>query len=47
MAEKYDKYIINPPHLQMRMKADKSVIFDGLMVGKQLILSLPTVLGAS
>ena len=34
---KYDKYVSHPPHIQMRMKADKSVIFDGLMVGKQLL----------
>jgi hypothetical protein len=33
----YDKYVFNPPHIQMRMKADKSVIFDGLMVGKQIL----------
>ena len=37
MAGKYDKYIAHPPHVQMRLKADKSVIFDGLWVGKQLI----------
>jgi hypothetical protein len=37
VAKKYDKYVFNPPHIQMRMKADKSVIFDGLMVGKQVL----------
>ena len=37
MAKKYDKYVFNPPHIQMRMKADQSVIFDGLMVGKQIL----------
>ena len=37
MAGKYDKYIVNPPHLQMRLKADRSVVFDGLMVGEPLL----------
>jgi hypothetical protein len=37
MAGKYDQYIHNPPHIRMSMKADKSVIFDGFMVGKQLL----------
>ena len=37
MAGKYDEYIHHPPHIQMRMKEDKSVIFDGLWVGSQLI----------
>ena len=37
MAGKYDKYVSHPPHIQMRMKADKSVIFNGLFVGKQLL----------
>ncbi len=37
MALKYDKYIFTPPHIQLRMKADQSVIFDGLMVGKQVL----------
>ena len=33
MAGKYDKYVSHPPHIQMRMKADRSVIFDGLWLG--------------
>ena len=37
MVSKYDEYIFHPPHLQMRMKSDKSVIFDGLWVNKQLL----------
>lgn len=37
MAGKYDKYISHPPHMQMQMRADKSVIFDGLWVSKPLI----------
>ena len=37
MPGKYDKYVAYPPHLQMQMKADKSVIFDGLWVSPQLI----------
>ena len=37
MAGKYDKYIHNPPHRRMTMKADKSVIFDGLWAGGDLL----------
>jgi hypothetical protein len=37
MEGKYDKYISNPPHVRMVMKEDKSVIFDGFFVGKQLL----------
>ena len=37
MAKKYDKYVFTPPHIQLRMKADRSVIFDGLMVGRQVL----------
>jgi hypothetical protein len=37
MAGKYDKYIFNPPHVRLSLKADKSVIFDGFMVGKQML----------
>ena len=37
MAGKYDEYISHPPHRRMRMKADKSVIFDGLWVDRQLV----------
>jgi hypothetical protein len=36
-AKKYDKYLINPPHIQMRLKSDNSVIFDGLMANKQVL----------
>ena len=32
MPGKYDKYVTYPPHLQMQMKADKSVIFDGVWI---------------
>jgi hypothetical protein len=33
MAEnRYDKYIIKPPHMQIRAEADGRVVFDGLMV---------------
>jgi hypothetical protein len=37
VAQKYDKYISHPPHRKMTMKADKSVIFDGLWVSSQLV----------
>ncbi len=37
MKSKYDKYVFNPPHLNLRLKADKSVIFDGMWVNEQLI----------
>ena len=37
MAAKYDKYISHPPHMRMSMKADKSVIFDGLWISKQMV----------
>lgn len=33
MARKYDKYVFHPPHIQIKMKEDKSVVFDGLMIG--------------
>jgi hypothetical protein len=38
MAEsKYSKYIINPPHIRIKVKEDKSIVFDGLMLNhKQL-----------
>ena len=33
MAEgKYDKYIVNPPHMQIKAESDGRVVFDGLMV---------------
>jgi len=35
MSGKYDQYIHNPPHLRLSLKADKSVVFDGLMIGHQ------------
>ena len=35
MTGKYDKYVINPPHIQIRVKEDKRVVFDGLMIGHQ------------
>ncbi len=35
MSSKYEKYIINPPHLRLSMKSNKSVFFDGLMVNPQ------------
>ena len=34
---KYDKYVIRPPHIQMRLKSDNSVIFDGLMANRQVL----------
>jgi len=37
VVKKYDKYISHPPHVQMRLKADQSVIFNGLFVGKQAL----------
>ena len=37
MSGKYDQYIHNPPHLRLSLKADKSVVFDGLMIGHQLL----------
>jgi hypothetical protein len=38
MAEnKYDKYVHQPPHLQLNLKSDHSVVFDGFMVGKQVL----------
>ena len=33
MSTKYDKYIHHPPHLRLSMKSDKSVVFNGLMIG--------------
>jgi hypothetical protein len=37
MSSQYDQYIHNPPHMRLSMKADKSVVFDGLMINhKQL-----------
>jgi hypothetical protein len=36
-TKKYDIYIINPPHIQMRLKSDNSVIFDGLMANRQVL----------
>jgi hypothetical protein len=35
MVRKYDKYVSHPPYTQMTMKADNSVIFNGLFVTKQ------------
>ena len=35
MTGKYDKYVINPPHLQIRVKEDNRVVFDGLMIHHQ------------
>ena len=35
MSSKYDQYIHNPPHLRLSLKSDKSVVFDGLMIGHQ------------
>jgi hypothetical protein len=32
MAGKYDKYIINPPHIQIRAEEDGRVVFNGLFV---------------
>jgi hypothetical protein len=32
MAGKYDKYVINPPHVQICAGDDGRVVFDGLMV---------------
>jgi hypothetical protein len=33
MAEgKYDKYIVQPPHIQIKAEDDGRVVFDGLMV---------------
>jgi hypothetical protein len=33
----YDQYIFKPPHMRLTLKADKSVVFDGLMINyKQL-----------
>ena len=37
MSGKYDSYIHQPPHRRMTMKADKSVIFDGLWAGGDLL----------
>jgi hypothetical protein len=35
MISKYDQYIHQPPHLRLSMKADNSVVFDGLMINHQ------------
>jgi hypothetical protein len=35
MVRKYDKYVSHPPYTQMTMKADNSIIFNGLFVTKQ------------
>jgi len=32
MAGKYDKYVFHPPHLQIKVREDNSVVFDGLMI---------------
>jgi len=37
MSGKYDQYIFKPPHQRMTMKADKTVVFDGLFVTHQLL----------
>jgi hypothetical protein len=37
MAKKYEKYVFHPPHIKMRLKSDKSTIFDGFMIGKQVL----------
>ena len=29
---RYDKYIVNPPHMQIKAESDGRVVFDGLMV---------------
>jgi hypothetical protein len=29
---KYDQYVVQPPHLQIRAESDGRVVFDGLMV---------------
>ena len=29
---KYDKYIVSPPHMQIKAESDGRVVFDGLMV---------------
>ncbi len=34
---KYDQYVIKPPHLILSLKADKSVVFDGLMTNYQAL----------
>ena len=32
MAGKYDKYVVHPPHIQINVKEDGRLVFDGLMV---------------
>ena len=34
---KYDQYVHHPPHLRLSLKSDNSVVFDGLMIGHQLL----------
>jgi hypothetical protein len=44
MTSKYDKYIIKPPHMRLSLKSDNSVVFDGFMVGHQ-VLNYPFTIG--
>jgi hypothetical protein len=37
MSSKYDQYIHHPPHLRLSLKENNSVVFDGLMIGHQLL----------
>ena len=37
MAGKYDKYVVNPPHIQIRAEEDGRVVFNGLMVDHKLL----------
>jgi hypothetical protein len=32
MAGKYDKYVVHPPHIQINVREDGRLVFDGLMV---------------
>jgi hypothetical protein len=44
MEGMYDKYIVSPPHRQIRAHEDSRVVFDGLMV-KAADLGYPLTLG--
>ena len=37
MPGKYDKYINNPPHLQIKAHEDDRVVFNGLMINHKLL----------
>jgi hypothetical protein len=42
---KYDQYVMHPPYMQMRIKADQSVIFNGIFAKGQELWGEPVGIG--